>query len=139
MKCSFQKKNGKRCSADSQVGKTVCVFHDPGKAADGRRARRAGGVSRTRTKAVLPLTTLDSPLATGRDVCGLLAETINQVRKGQIDARIANTIGFLAGILLKGLDQRNIEDRLCQLESTLVRDSAAPRIFEFVPPQERTE
>jgi hypothetical protein len=35
-KCEFQKRDGQRCGADAQSGKTLCVFHDPAKAAAGR-------------------------------------------------------------------------------------------------------
>jgi hypothetical protein len=39
-KCEFQKKSGERCGADAQISKSVCVFQDPDRAADGRRAMR---------------------------------------------------------------------------------------------------
>jgi hypothetical protein len=54
-KCAFKKKNGERCGADAQTGKSLCVFHDPARASEGRRARRAGGISRSRAAAVLPI------------------------------------------------------------------------------------
>ena len=87
-KCRFRKKNGKSCSADAQIGKDLCVFHDPAKAADGRRARRAGGINRSQNTTVLPPETPDIPLRTIHDVSTLLAESINQVRRGQLDARV---------------------------------------------------
>jgi hypothetical protein len=49
-------------------------------------------------------------------VSELLEETINRVRQGPFDLRAANAIGFLAGILLKALDQR-LEERLAHLEA----------------------
>ena len=39
MKCHFRKKNGAPCSANAQPANGLCVFHDPTRAADGRRAR----------------------------------------------------------------------------------------------------
>ena len=53
-KCEFRKKTGELCGADAQTGKSLCVFHDPARAADGHRARRAGGIHRSRVAAVLP-------------------------------------------------------------------------------------
>ncbi len=44
-KCDFRKKNGVPCGADAQTGMNVCVFHDPARASEGRRAGRAGGIS----------------------------------------------------------------------------------------------
>src|SRR5229473_3565278 len=48
----------------------------------------------------LPLLSLKTPAA----VTGLYEETINQVRQGQIDLRAANTIGYLATMLLTALE-----------------------------------
>ena len=72
-KCQFRKKDGKHCSANAQVGKNLCVFHDPAKAADGRRARRAGGINGSRGATVLPPETPDSPLRSTTDVSTLRA------------------------------------------------------------------
>jgi hypothetical protein len=47
----------------------------------------------------------DRSLKNIREVSDLLEETINRVRMGPFDLRAANSIGFLAGILLKALDQ----------------------------------
>jgi hypothetical protein len=46
------------------------------------------------------------PLKSTEEVCELLEETINLARQGLLDLHVANAIGFLAGILLKALDQR---------------------------------
>src|SRR6266566_4843093 len=102
-RCHFRKKNGKSCSADAQTGKDLCVFHDPAKAADGRRARRAGGINRSQRATVLPPETPDNPLRSTTDVSTLLSESINQVRRGQLDPRVANAVGYLASILLNAL------------------------------------
>ncbi len=118
-KCQFRKKDGKHCSANAQVGKNLCVFHDPAKAADGRRARRAGGINRSRVATVLPPETPDNPLRSTTDVSTLLSESINQVRRGQLDPRVANAVGYLASILLNALDQGPVEERLSRVEATL--------------------
>ena len=118
-KCRVRKKNGKRCEADAQHGKPVCVFHDPSKVAEGTRARRAGGINRNRSAAVLPRETADIPLRNTQEVSGLLGESINQLRRGQLDPRVANAVGYLASILLGALQQGPLEDRLSRLEATL--------------------
>jgi hypothetical protein len=51
------------------------------------------------------------------DVASLLEETINRIRQGPFDLRAANTIGFLAGTLLKALDKCRIERHLLNLEA----------------------
>jgi hypothetical protein len=46
------------------------------------------------------------PLKSSGEVCEFLEETINRVFQGLLDVRVANTLGFLAGIHLKALAQR---------------------------------
>ena len=118
--CKFRKKDGKGCGADAQSGKTMCIFHDPTRAADGRRARRMGGINRSRTAAVLPVDAPDNPLRNTQDVSTLLAESINQVRRGELDPRVANSVGHLASILLGALQQGPLEERLARLEAALL-------------------
>src|SRR6266536_3759108 len=79
-KCKFRKKNGSRSGANA-----ICVFHDPAKASEGRRATRAGGIARSRGAAVLPSDTLDHSLANIKEVSAFLADSINQLRRGQLD------------------------------------------------------
>ena len=50
------------------------------------------------------------------DVVKLLNETINQVRTGEIEVKIANSVGYLSGICLKAIEQGDIEERLDALE-----------------------
>lgn len=117
--CKFRKKNGARCTADAQTGKDVCVFHDPKRIEDGRRARRAGGIKRSRRAAVLPPDTPDCRLASATDISCLIADCINQVRRGELDSRVANTIGFLASVQLRSIEQGRLEQRLASMESAL--------------------
>lgn len=67
-KGQFRKKNGSRCTANAQPRNGLCVFHDPTRANDGRRARRAGGLTRSRSAATLPSETADYPLSDSKNV-----------------------------------------------------------------------
>ena len=118
-KCKFTKNDGTICTANAQLGTDLCVFHDPAKQSDGHRARRAGGLARSNPARVLPADAPDVQLGTCKDVSGLLSETISQVRRGELDARAANTIGYLSGILLKALEQSVLEERLLKIEAAL--------------------
>jgi len=75
---------------------------------------------------VLPPDTPDKPLASGADVISLLAETINQVRRGEVDPRISNAIGYLAGILLKARERAELEERVSRLETIVAGQQAGP-------------
>jgi len=121
--CEFRKKNGERCGADAQAGKSLCVFHDPAKASEGRRARRAGGITRSRAAAVLPFGTPDHPLGNTKEVSAFLADSINQLRRGQLDPRVANGMGYLTNVLLRALEQGPLEERLAKIEAALAAKS----------------
>lgn len=121
-KCQFRKKDGSRCRANAEATNGLCVFHDPEKAADGRRARRAGGITRSRVAAVLPPNTPDCPLEDPRDVSNLLADSINQVRSGQLDPKVANTVGYLGSVLLRSLEQGRTEEASPNLEDSVAKN-----------------
>ena len=54
-----------------------------------------------------------------QDVVHLISETINQVRKGELDPRVANAIGYLANILIKAAEQGGLEKRIEALEASV--------------------
>lgn len=131
-KCKFRKKNGARCAADAQTGKDVCVFHDPSRVEDGHRARQVGGTNSHRVPAVLPPCTPDSPLKSASDVSILIAESINQLRRGQLDPRVANAIGYMASVQLRSFEQGMLEERIAKVEGTL-GFIASPQIATLEP------
>jgi hypothetical protein len=122
-KCQSRKKNGDRCGADAQTGKILCVFHDPARAADGRRARRAGGITRSRLARVLAADTPDHQLGNTNDVSALLSDSTNRLRRGQLDPRVANAMGYLTSVLLRALEQGPVEERLAKIEATLAANA----------------
>lgn len=117
--CRHIKSDRSRCRANARHGSNYCFFHDPASAVERDKARQNGGRERSRRATVLPPNTPDKPLNSAYDVTVLLAETINQVRRGEIDPRISNAVGYLAGVLLKAKENDEIEQRLARLESIL--------------------
>ena len=71
--------------------------------------------------ATLPADVPDVIVEDGADVVKLLGATINQVRRGEIDPRVANAVGYLSNIVLAATGQRELESRLAELE-TLVKN-----------------
>jgi hypothetical protein len=118
-KCEHKKSNGERCGAKALTNDRFCFFHSPTKNQERRRARSAGGVSRSQKTAALPPDTEARCLQSPTDVCGLLGETINQVRCGLMDSRIATTVGYLAAALLRGMEHGHLDDRLTRIEAKL--------------------
>lgn len=72
---------------------------------------------RAQRLAVLPADTPDHPLRSMKDVSQLLAISINQLRRGEIDPRIATCTGYLANVLLSAIQQSSFEERLARLEA----------------------
>ncbi len=135
-RCAYLKEDGGRCRAKPLHDSTFCFFHDPETAAKRDAARKAGGVERSRRAAVLPADTPDRPLTTAAEVGRLLADTINQTLRGQVDPRVSNNIGYLAGILVKVLAQTDVEQRVARLEKVIAsqRMPMQAEAVEFVSP-----
>ena len=69
--------------------------------------------------ATLPADAPDVKVEDGADVVKLLGETINQVRRGEIDPRVGNSVGYLANIVLAATGQRELETRIAELETLM--------------------
>ena len=117
--CAATKGDGTACGAAALPGSQFCFFHDPAKAAARRQAQSAGGLANK--MATLPADAPDVKVEDGADVVKLLGATINQVRRGEIDPRVANAVGYLSNIVLAATGQRELENRLAELE-TLVKN-----------------
>src|SRR5450755_3731900 len=132
--CSAKNRIGKRCGAWAVTGSKQCALHtDPDRAAEigSKHGRKV-------TFASAPIDTSQRSLKTVGDVGELLEETINRVRQGPFDLRAANSIGFLAGILLKTLDHR-VEERLAHLEAVFGRTRTETEAFDFRPKESTRE
>ena len=115
--CRAKKPDGTSCQAAALPGSDFCFFHDPARAAERREAQSFGG-SRNRMK-TLDASAPDVTIESCQDVVRLIGETINQVRKGQIDPRVGNAIGYLANVLIKAYEQGSLEKRIEDLEAAV--------------------
>lgn len=113
--CAATKRGGGCCRAAALPGSRFCFFHSPKHAAARREAQSLGG--RGNRMVTLPADAPDVKVEDCADVVKLLAETINQVRRGEIDPRVANAVGYLANILLAATGQGELESRIAELES----------------------
>jgi len=121
--CLSEKRDGVRCRARPVAGSSFCFFHDPDAAAKRNAAQKAGG--QKRQIIVLPPSAPDAKLNGARDTVDLIAATINQVRRGEIDPKVANTVGYLVGLLLKALHETETERRLSALEAAVGQGSGS--------------
>jgi hypothetical protein len=129
--CQGRRANGDPCKAHAINGSPFCFFHDPAAAAKRTAARKAGG--QKHRAATLAPTSADFPLEAVQDVAKLLADTINHVRRGELDPRVANSVGYLAGILLRAIEQGATEERLAALEAVVSGPRQAEPLFNRDP------
>jgi hypothetical protein len=119
--CQFTRPGGERCRARARAGRDFCFHHDPASAAERREARAAGGRATGRVLAVLPAAEPDETLKTTADVVRLLGQTINQTRRGELDPKVANAVGYLASALLRAImpdeTARQIDELREQIEA----------------------
>lgn len=113
-KCKHRKGN-RHCKNYALTGDDYCFFHSPKKAKERAEAQRKGGKKALAEKKRI-LEQSNIQIKNTSDVVKLLNETINQVRTGEIEVKIANAVGYLSGICLKALEQGDIEKRLEALE-----------------------
>ena len=119
--CAHIRPNGAQCRGYAVSGSRYCFAHDPAQAPKRDDARRRGGCA-GRIES-LPESALT--VRTMGDVLELIETTINDVRAGRVDVRIANAIGYLANVSVKVIQQTDIEARLEALESVLEPDRAS--------------
>jgi hypothetical protein len=93
------------------------LHHDPEREADRREFRRKGGKARKR--ATVPSEGEDFRLESVADVVALLGKSINETRKGVIDVKVANAVGYLGTVLLRALESADLEERLARLEEMM--------------------
>lgn len=113
--CSYIKTDGSQCKAFAISNSNYCFFH----VANGAAARFAG--SRGGRKAVALARKKRLPpgpvnLRCIEDILSLLEGSINEVRKGQVESRVANSVGYLANILIKAIEQGELQRRVQALE-----------------------
>jgi hypothetical protein len=112
--CTARRRDGQRCKAQALDGERFCLFHsrDPQRARQLRQGRRAGGHEmQQRHHRVLPPNTPNLELRSPQEVSQLLADTIQQVRTGQLEAKLGTAVGYLASILLTSLEQGKVASR----------------------------
>lgn len=118
MKCQ-QITEGKQCGASAMRGSQYCYFHNPSISSEDKlEAQIRGGQNRS-LRVSEPLSLIK--IRNANDITELLIDTINKVRMGELDCRIANTIGFLTGITLKSFEISALEERVDKIEKTIVQ------------------
>lgn len=118
MKCTFKKENNERCNANAMKSSKYCYLHNPDIPKEEKFNAQSNGGKGNTIKVFEPLAPifLDNP----GDVVNLLAETINKVRAGEMDLRVANCIGYLSGHITKAFEIAELEKRIEVVERVVL-------------------
>ncbi len=116
MNCKFRKKDGEQCKSPAMKDNDYCYFHDKKMQEKRLESTAKGGRTPKKVFKPLPLVKIDD----SKSVVELLTTTINEVRSGDLDVRIANCIGYLAGHLLKAIEQADVSTRLEIIERVIL-------------------
>lgn len=102
--CKATRRDGQPCTAQSAGGSKKLTL----KPEDAKPWRSESGAA---------VAVLKSP--TPADLVYLLANTIDEVKTGKIDAKVANATGYLVGIMVKVLEYDALEERLAAIEEVV--------------------
>ena len=116
-KCKQILDDGTQCGAWALTGKAFCFSHDPESRERKLEAVKRGGLARE-IEIETPLARIS--VATPKDVVTLLAQTIHEVREGTLDPRIANTIGYLTGHLIRAFEVAELDGKMEEVRAVLI-------------------
>jgi len=114
--CAASTKAGLPCRGTPLPGSDFCIYHDPARRDALVAAARKGGENRARQPAVFKGAG-NVKFESADEVRALLADTVNRLRRGEIDTKTANAVGFLANIARPVIDAVEFEKRLKALEA----------------------
>lgn len=118
MQCALIKPNDEACQANAMHESEFCYLHNPSISDEEKRSvQKLGGESKHLTvlEPLPPITITQS-----KDVVSLLTDTINRVRSGELDTRVANCLGVLSGHLLKAFEIAELENRMESIERIIL-------------------
>jgi len=118
MQCKHIKDNGKQCKANA-MDNGYCYLHNPDISEEEKKMARVRGGE---NNAVLIGEIMgESKIRTSEDIVDLMESVINKVKQGVLDVRVANTLGYLAGVTQKSIKEVEVESRLKRIED-IIRD-----------------
>ena len=114
-RCAHVHPSGKPCGGFAVAGSAACFAHAPEQAAKRDEARRRGG----RAGRGATLAESNVAIRSLSDIVGLVEATINDVRAGRVDVRIANSVAVLSNVAIRAIERSDLEQRLTALEAVL--------------------
>ncbi len=112
--CQGHRKDGSPCRGQALPSGSYCFAHAPELADKRREVRKRGGANSARRARLL---TLMPPRL--MSVYNRLEEALSQVHDGSLDARQAQAMASLAGVMVRVLTAGEVEERIRRLEDRL--------------------
>ena len=104
-------------------GAGLCISHNPAAAKAKRAAVRKGGRNRrTPRRATRPVRLVT--VQTMDDVQRLLFRTLEELRNGKLDADMARSVGYLAGVTAKVVETADLSLRVDKVEAAVAATQA---------------
>ena len=123
--CKALTAKGLACTMPAIFGTDLCMAHTPGLASIA--GRKGGRPRKEKTKQRQPAARVapDSPvrnlpdvkIESAEDAHSLLVETMNQLRRGEIDVQVANALQRMVKTALEGVVKVDLERRLAAVEA----------------------
>lgn len=117
-RCQFKKPDGTQCEAWAMRNSNYCFLHNPDISEEEKKAIQSKGGQANKIKVSEPL--LPIKINQGKDVVLLLEDTINQVRAGEMDLKVANCIGYLAGHLIRAFEVSDLQNKVEMIERLIL-------------------
>jgi hypothetical protein len=125
MKCSSNTQDGQPCRTHARAGSEFCIFHDPEYALQRRAAQSTGGSKSSQLK-VMPTPPFDIDLDDPRRIPKLLTFLANGVVRGDLDAKVAYAVGYLADCAMRAHKAGELTERVEQMERLQRVEQATP-------------
>jgi len=119
MMCTGKTQADQPCRSHAREGSKFCYFHDPASADQRREAQSKGGSGRSRLEAV-PVPPCDFDLKDPDQIADMLNVVANRLTSGQMEAKVAYAVGYIASLALRVNDIR--EDRAWQQQHVAKQD-----------------
>lgn len=127
--CKVTKIDGQRCKARAQTGSAFCFFHDPDS-----RERRLAAQSQGGSKPAPFQVTSNPPdfdLEDPSDIAKLVSYAVNRLLRGELDAKAAHTVGYLADCALRVHSAGALSNRVERLERLQNAEQSRPPTDQF--------
>lgn len=112
MQCEFIKTNNSQCNAKAMKQQKLCYFHSQKAASAHKNSAAKGGKASSKNNLKLGNTTISGLT----DVLGLLEETVNLLRNGEVHTNYVNAVSSVCNTYVKVYEKEELEKRILALE-----------------------